>query len=584
MDFNGRHTPTLGWGEAVAYDISNAAYLAGATTRFTYAIPSGASNVNPAVNDLLYIDVSGVTGTINTMPVGWYTVTAVNTGSNTVTVNYNSTALTYTSGTGVATLFSPDDIYRYGEQEYAIIEGSNLFSHAISKDSHENGYGTMFRNNAALFPIEQTWNGTIAGGVTLRGCCETVDGLRVVRGVTAITVRGTEQQFGMQNVYRINNVHITDQQDRAAAQILIKVEGNSAVTDIRKTIVSNMSVDGGAYAAFYLEADAGDLDIHNFTFNGDWGVSAATAHMFRVGGNGTITVFGGVIDLKGAVTDDDVRIALAEGGKIVFKGTRFTNIASDDTYLFLINAGTTGRIVFEQCTFELLSTATNVRLASVSGGGIVGYFEFKDCKLVNAANLRTTASLGGLMNVNAGTGHLLVEEFSADAAIIYASETAGGVANMTQPTVKRITKMNSNTTAVGNVTTGEDNLITYALPAFLNNGAGSGVRIKAWGTFANNANAKTLKVYYGTQILLTNALTINVAGTWYVEAIVLSTGLDTQDYVANLQSTGAAGVSVTDNEIGTATQNDGAAITIKCTGEATATNDVVQEGMLIELL
>ena len=141
---------------------------------------------------------------------------------------------------------------------------------------------------------------------------------------------------------------------------------------------------------------------------------------------------------------------------------------------------------------------------------------------------------------------------------------------------------NTNTTAVGNVGAGEDDLITYAMPTDSFKNAGKRVHIKAWGTTANTANAKTLKVYFGSQVVLTNALTINLAGIWRVEADVISTGTDAQDYIAQLVTTGAAGVALNDVETGTATQDDGAAITIKCTGEATSNNDIVQEGMIVE--
>ena len=141
-----------------------------------------------------------------------------------------------------------------------------------------------------------------------------------------------------------------------------------------------------------------------------------------------------------------------------------------------------------------------------------------------------------------------------------------------------------NTTAVGNVGVGEDNLMTYSLPLASLNAAGKGVRIKAWGTTANNANAKTVILYFGTTAIETYALTINIAGFWEITASVFSTGTDTQDYVAQLTSVGAAGVALVDQEAGTSAQDDGAAITIKCTGTATADNDVVQQGFHIEII
>lgn len=141
---------------------------------------------------------------------------------------------------------------------------------------------------------------------------------------------------------------------------------------------------------------------------------------------------------------------------------------------------------------------------------------------------------------------------------------------------------NVNTTAVGNVDAGEDDLITYALPANALSANGKGVRIQAWGTAANNANAKTLKLYFGSQIIETFTLTVSQVDTWSIEAVVYRTGSSTQDWKSRLIQAGTA--SAVDVEIGTATQTDTAAITIKCTGEGVATNDIVQEGMQVEFI
>ena len=138
-----------------------------------------------------------------------------------------------------------------------------------------------------------------------------------------------------------------------------------------------------------------------------------------------------------------------------------------------------------------------------------------------------------------------------------------------------------NTTAVGNVGAGEDTLITYDLPANTLNTNGAGVRITAWGTVANNANGKTLKVYFGATVILTDGITAGAATRWYVTGLVFRTAVDAQDYVTYGNDQGA---TTPDINVGTATEDDGAAITIKCTGEATSDNDIVQEGLLVEVL
>lgn len=143
---------------------------------------------------------------------------------------------------------------------------------------------------------------------------------------------------------------------------------------------------------------------------------------------------------------------------------------------------------------------------------------------------------------------------------------------------------NVNNTAVGNVGGGTDDLITYSLPATSMNSNGRGVRITAWGTTANNVNAKTLILNFGSAAILTNSLTTSVAGIWRIEAEVFRTGSNIQDYSSQLVTTGTAAVAINDIEGGTASQTDSSAITIKCTGAGTSNNDIVQEGLLVEML
>jgi hypothetical protein len=65
---------------------------------------------------------------------------------------------------------------------------------------------------------------------------------------------------------------------------------------------------------------------------------------------------------------------------------------------------------------------------------------------------------------------------------------------------------------------------------------------------------------------------------------VFSTGASAQTYISQLSTLGAASVALLDLEQGTATQTDTATITIKCTGAATADNDIIQKGILVEPL
>ncbi len=125
-----------------------------------------------------------------------------------------------------------------------------------------------------------------------------------------------------------------------------------------------------------------------------------------------------------------------------------------------------------------------------------------------------------------------------------------------------------------------EDLMIYTLASGSFDAPGDGVRVTAWGTTANNANAKTLTMEFGSTIL-TYSLTVSQAGSWDAEALVFSTGTDTQDYKSKLLEMPGDNH---DLEFGSLTEDDGSDIIIKCTADAPASSDVVQEGMLVEFL
>ena len=138
-----------------------------------------------------------------------------------------------------------------------------------------------------------------------------------------------------------------------------------------------------------------------------------------------------------------------------------------------------------------------------------------------------------------------------------------------------------NLTAVGNVGTGTDDLITYTLQTPVLNANGIGVRVTAWGTTANNAATKTVTLNFGATAIMTQALTASIAGSWWIQGTIFRTGVDTQDCIAALTQ---GATDIAHAEFTATTIDDGADITIKCPGAATSDNDIVQEGLLVELI
>jgi hypothetical protein len=147
-----------------------------------------------------------------------------------------------------------------------------------------------------------------------------------------------------------------------------------------------------------------------------------------------------------------------------------------------------------------------------------------------------------------------------------------------------------NNTSVGNVGAGEDDLMSYSLPANSFSQNQKGVRVTAWGRTANNANAKSIRLYYGAAGQ-ESVMTISIAGAWFYEMLVFRTS--DGNVVINWEIrevVNAAGVITTATSKGGArlnfalAQSTSAATTIKCTGQATSNDDIIQDGMLIEYL
>lgn len=142
-------------------------------------------------------------------------------------------------------------------------------------------------------------------------------------------------------------------------------------------------------------------------------------------------------------------------------------------------------------------------------------------------------------------------------------------------------------TGVGNVGGGTDDLISYTLPAGVLSVTGRALRIRAWGITANNSNPKTITLNVGSQTVMTQALTVSIAGTWRIEATVIRTGDSTQDVFAELLQL----ATIVHKQTATAgTQTDTSAIVIKCTGTVTDgggginNDDLVNEGLIVELI
>lgn len=137
----------------------------------------------------------------------------------------------------------------------------------------------------------------------------------------------------------------------------------------------------------------------------------------------------------------------------------------------------------------------------------------------------------------------------------------------------------TSTTSASNASTTETDLMTYTMPAGTMNVNGQKVRITTWGTFANNANSKSVRVYFGSTLVGSRVGDVSANIPWRVSVIVVRSGAATQvGFGENTNSGSGNALAVT-----SPTETLANALTLKVTGQsATAGGDVTALGMFIE--
>lgn len=138
-------------------------------------------------------------------------------------------------------------------------------------------------------------------------------------------------------------------------------------------------------------------------------------------------------------------------------------------------------------------------------------------------------------------------------------------------------------TAVGNVGAGEDTLISYTMPADVLNEDLQFIEIIAFGTAADNANNKQIKLKFGTTEIFVSAVipTTSPDGAgWEITSKIIRIGASSQKctskMILNTKFCDACSQYVA------ASEDTSTALDIFCTGTATADNDIVQEGLIVK--
>lgn len=169
-----------------------------------------------------------------------------------------------------------------------------------------------------------------------------------------------------------------------------------------------------------------------------------------------------------------------------------------------------------------------------------------------------------------------------------AAPTAAAGTNTTQVATtayvqaeKHVQIINRQTGDVPNSGTGETTLKTYTLPAAKLAATGDTVRIRATGSFAANANLKSVRLYFGATVVAAMVATGFNGAHWIIEAEVSRTGAATQTAFGGFD-TQASGMLTTGT---TPAETLSGTLIIKCTGTSgTGSNDVICKNFCVEFL
>lgn len=137
-------------------------------------------------------------------------------------------------------------------------------------------------------------------------------------------------------------------------------------------------------------------------------------------------------------------------------------------------------------------------------------------------------------------------------------------------------------TAVGNITTGVDDLITQTIAASTLATDGDRLRITSVVSLAANANSKQILAKYGSTTAYDSTAQVANAGTLVIEVVVTRTGAATQNVSARVNSSNALFASTAN--FTTAAETLSGSVTFKLTGEGVSTDDIIQRSLLIEYL
>lgn len=259
---------------------------------------------------------------------------------------------------------------------------------------------------------------------------------------------------------------------------------------------------------------------------------------------------------------------------------------------FELNKGTTIRVQASELHLGFKDT----QCLSAEGGNVMNIGDIRSLQLINfiapsAPDTVTVAAknfmaIGGIIGV-------IVDNSTVTSNVFGTATATAGVgtrARQFNPQIGNSTSYGiapgvvfKNGTSIGNTGATETDLRTYTMPANAFSSNGKGVRITAHGTTANNANAKTVRVYFDGVVIGSIALTTSQANTFRLDGEVLyDSGTNSRAIMQIIQGGTATQTICTSTTVTTYTTSNPAII--KVTGQGVADSDIVVRGIVIEYI
>jgi len=132
-------------------------------------------------------------------------------------------------------------------------------------------------------------------------------------------------------------------------------------------------------------------------------------------------------------------------------------------------------------------------------------------------------------------------------------------------------------TSVGSVSTSETTLYTQAIAANTLASNTQAVRVSTFGSFAANANTKTVRLTFGSTTVTVAASAFN-GGKWGCDLWIARSGAATQVITGSIHwSAGASPNPIST----TAAETLSGAVTLALTGQGTDTNDITMDALTV---